>query len=60
MPLAFHGSSRLLSITLIACLGLAAPALAGPREQAKRMHDRLVGIPPSAGALDSMAAKIVA
>ena len=30
------------------------PVLAGPREQAKRLHDRLVGVPPSAEVLDSM------
>jgi hypothetical protein len=39
-------------------LGLAASAAAGPREQAKRMHDRLVGIPPPAAVLDSMEASI--
>ena len=39
---------------------LALPALAGPRDQARRMHDRLVGVPPSAAVLDSMAAKITA
>jgi len=31
---------------------------AGPREQAKRLHDRLVGVPPSAAVLDSMTTKI--
>jgi hypothetical protein len=31
---------------------------AGPREQAKRMHDRLVGVPPSEGVLTSMQASI--
>ncbi len=39
-------------------LAFAAPAAAGPREQAKRMHDRLVGVPPSDATLTSMAAKI--
>ncbi len=33
---------------------LAAPCLAGPREQAKRIHDRLVGVPPSPGVLNLM------
>ncbi len=51
-------SSRIAPIALLACLTLAGPALAGPREQAKRMHDRLVGTPPAAAVLDSMAAKI--
>ena len=35
-------------------------AWAGPREQAKRMHDRLTGVPPSAAVLDDMAADIAA
>jgi hypothetical protein len=39
-------------------LACAATATAGPREQAKRMHDRLVGVPPSEAVLASMATKI--
>ena len=35
--------------------GLAAPSAAGPREQARRLHDRLAGVPPSAAVLDQMA-----
>ena len=31
---------------------------AGPREQAKRIHDRIAGVPPDAATLDSMAANI--
>lgn len=42
------------------CTLSASATFAGPREQAKRIHDRLVGIPPSATVLDSMAAKIEA
>ena len=30
----------------------------GPREQAKRLHDRLAGVPPSEAVLDLMAAQI--
>ena len=41
-------------------LAFAGSAGAGPREQAKRMHDRLVGVPPSETVLASMAAKILA
>ena len=41
-------------------LAFIAPAAAGPREQAKRMHERLVGVPPSEAVLVSMAAKIAA
>ncbi|HET8690590.1 MAG TPA: hypothetical protein VFM30_00510 [Steroidobacteraceae bacterium] len=42
-------------VALAAC---AAAAHAGPREQAKRMHDRIAGVPPSAVVLDQMAAEI--
>jgi hypothetical protein len=44
-----------LALTL--CLSVAA---AGPREQAKRMHDRLAGVPPTTAVLDSMTTKIEA
>ena len=37
---------------------LALPATAGPREQAKRIHDRLAGVPPSALVLDAMEADV--
>jgi hypothetical protein len=38
---------------------LAASAVsAGPREQAKRMHDRLAGVPPSEAVLDAMEADL--
>lgn len=49
------------ALGLAASLLLALPAgeaLAGAREQAKRMHDRLAGVPPSAATLDDMAADI--
>jgi hypothetical protein len=39
---------------------VALPALAGPREQARRMHDRLVGIPPSETTLQAMTSRIAA
>ena len=43
-------------------LGLLAigVAQAGSREQAKRMHDRIAGVPPAAAVLDQMAAEIAA
>ena len=44
-------------IAVICTFGVSF-ANAGPREQAKRLHDRLVGIPPSSTVLDSMATKI--
>jgi hypothetical protein len=48
----FLTSSVLVTLSLLA----ATVASAGPREQAKRMHDRLAGVPPSAATLDQMAA----
>ncbi|HZF25268.1 MAG TPA: hypothetical protein VEZ88_03325 [Steroidobacteraceae bacterium] len=49
-----------ISAALSGCLltVLAATAVAGPREQAKRIHDRLVGTPPSDAVLDQMATMI--
>jgi len=44
-------------IGVICATGLSI-AVAGPREQAKRMHDRLVGVPPSSAVLDSMTTMI--
>ena len=51
--------ARTLSlITAVVCSLATAVAIAGPREQAKRIHDRLTGVPPSSAVLDSMATKI--
>jgi len=36
------------------CIGLSSVAIAGPREQAKRIHDRLAGVPPSETVLQQM------
>ena len=47
---------RLLATLML--LIVACDASSGPREQAKRMHDRLAGVPPSAAVLDQMAAMI--
>jgi hypothetical protein len=55
---------NLRGVPLIATLALglvgAWPDVghAGPREQAKRMHDRIVGVPPSESVLTSMQASI--
>lgn len=38
----------------------AVAAQAGPREQAKRMHDRIAGVPPSDAVLNAMEADIAA
>lgn len=48
-----------LSATLLLGLLWAPPVLAGPREQARRIHDRLVGIPPDEVTLASMQASVV-
>ncbi len=48
---------RSTTVTLISCLLvilLPLSAAAGPREQAKRLHDRIAGVPPSAAVLDQM------
>lgn len=34
-------------------------SLAGPREQAKRIHDRLAGVPPTATVLDAMESDLI-
>jgi hypothetical protein len=47
------------ALLLAVLLGIAAPAvMAGAREQARRMHDRIAGVPPSAGVLDQMTTDI--
>ena len=50
------------ALLAIACLALAlaATAEAGPREQAKRLHDRLAGVPPTEQVLADMEADILA
>ncbi len=46
-------------VVMFTALAVGVSAVnAGPREQAKRMHDRLVGVPPSDPVLDSMETKI--
>ncbi len=46
---------------LFGCLLLSATLVeAGPREQAKRMHDRIAGVPADAATLDAMATLIAA
>jgi hypothetical protein len=48
---------QLFAVGLLSA-ALALPATAGPREQAKRIHDRLAGVPPSASVLDEMEADV--
>ena len=52
---ALTGLMRTFLATLLAP-AIALPAQAGPREQAKRMHDRLAGVPPSESVLAQMEA----
>jgi len=49
--------TRLLAWGLLS-IGLATAANAGPREQAKRIHDRLAGVPPSESVLQAMEAEV--
>ncbi len=44
----------------IICAGLATTVEAGPREQAKAIHDRLAGVPPTNAVLDQMEGLIAA
>ncbi len=48
---------QLLSFVLLS-VGLVSVANAGPREQAKRIHDRLAGVPPTEAVLAQMEADI--
>ncbi len=45
---------------LVAIAAFATAADAGPREQAKRMHDRIAGVPPADAVLDAMETEIAA
>lgn len=47
-----------LVITNMSVMFTISVVHAGTREQAKRLHDRLAGVPPSTAVLDSMTAKI--
>ena len=61
MHLSRHKLTNALS-AFIFFIGIASVSVsfAGPREQAKRMHDRLTGVPPTEAVLSSMATKIQA
>jgi len=53
-------ASRCSAAVLLMAALAAGAAQAGPREQAKTIHDRLAGVPASAATLDAMAADIAA
>ena len=57
-----HAGSIVMQVTAaVAAIALfAVAAHAGPREQAKRMHDRIAGVPPSDAVLGAMEADIAA
>ncbi len=57
-----HTGSIVMRVTaaVAATAMFAVAAEAGPREQAKRMHDRIAGVPPSGALLDAMEADIAA
>ncbi|HET7609004.1 MAG TPA: hypothetical protein VFL84_10030 [Gammaproteobacteria bacterium] len=63
-PLAILGNHALLwrifvALALLLCVLCGASiALAGPREQAARMHDRLAGVPADEATLNAMAATL--
>ena len=52
--------SRFAAVTLAASMLMAGAASAGPREQAKRIHDRIAGVPPDAAVLSAMEADVAA
>lgn len=56
MLLRKHSILKKVLVTLLFIM--MSSSFAGPREQAKRMHDRLVGVPPDSATLDSMSEKI--
>ena len=51
------GLIRVLTVGAV-CIGLVSNAAAGPREQAKRIHDRLAGVPPTESVLSAMEADV--
>jgi hypothetical protein len=57
---AVAAGARSVLTALCLSLLLATVVHAGPREQARRMHDRIAGVPPEAAVLDAMEADIVA
>ena len=48
------GTAARSVLAAILAILIAAPAVAGPREQAKRIHDRLAGVPPAEPVLQDM------
>lgn len=59
-PTSSHKSPGVIAILIATLTTASVSAIAGPREQAKRIHDRLTGVPPATAVLDSMTVKIEA
>ena len=55
-----HRAIWRMFVAIALILSSISIALAGPREQAQRIHDRLAGVPPEADVLESMRAEIAA
>jgi hypothetical protein len=55
-----HGFALLAFLALALALLHSSAALADERSQARRLHDRLAGVPPTPSVLDAMAADIAA
>ncbi len=53
-----HPLQRILPLYLLVGLLISPHAFAGAREQAKRLHDRIAGVPPTAAVLDQMAGEV--
>jgi hypothetical protein len=60
MPWSHDDAVALLkrAAAVAAIAACAAAAHAGPREQAKRIHDRIAGVPPSAAVLNQMESEV--
>ena len=53
-------AGRMIQLLTFGLLGVAltSTAFAGPREQARRIHDRLAGVPPTEAVLQQMEAEV--
>ena len=58
LTLATHGAAWRLFVVLALLLSGLSLAIAGPRERAKAIHDRLAGIAPSEAVLDTMTTQV--
>ena len=56
----YRNVAHVAAVALTLCLAICSSTSveAGDREQAKRMHDRIAGVPPSGSTLDAMATHI--